>query len=222
MLDFSAGIALSDRSRPRGVGLYAAGLKRCFDLVVALLLMPVVLPLLACLCLVALSRGGPCFFGHDRVGRGGRMFRCWKIRTMVPDAQARLDQLLAQDATAAAEWLRTRKLRRDPRVTGFGHVLRRSSLDELPQIWNVLKGEMSLIGPRPVTRAEMAYYGAHQGDYLALRPGITGLWQVSGRNSVSYDRRVALDVEYARGLSFLTDLRILLRTAAVVLARSGA
>jgi lipopolysaccharide/colanic/teichoic acid biosynthesis glycosyltransferase len=187
-------------------------------------LLALCLPLLGLLAMLIRLDGGPALFHHARIGRGGRPFACVKFRTMTPDAEQRLAALLAVDAGARAEWEMTRKLRRDPRATLIGRFLRASSLDELPQLFNVLRGEMSLVGPRPVTRAELdAYYGdAAARDYASVRPGITGLWQVSGRNDVSYGRRVELDMAYVRNPSLLMDLRILLQTVRIVLLRRGA
>lgn len=200
---------------------YRGALKRMVDIGLALLMLPIIIPIVAVLYLPVRREGGPGFFGHARIGRDGAVFRCWKIRTMVPDAQARLEALLASDPAARAEWERDRKLRNDPRVTRLGNFLRRTSLDELPQIWNVLKGDMSLIGPRPVTAEELERYDYHVWAYLAMRPGITGLWQVSGRNDLSYAERVQLDVSYCQSVSFGTDMRILARTAGAVLQRTG-
>ncbi|APZ52870.1 sugar transferase [Salipiger abyssi] len=195
--------------------------KRPFDLFLAALMLPILVPVIALLYVAVRLEGGPGFFGHHRVGRNGQVFRCWKIRTMVPDAKERLEHLLANDPQARAEWESDRKLRNDPRVTRLGAFLRKSSLDELPQIWNVLKGEMSLIGPRPVTAPELERYGGHKWIYQSMRPGITGLWQVSGRNEVSYDERVQLDANYFRELSLVSDVRILLQTVGAVLNRTG-
>jgi len=195
--------------------------KRAVDLVLSALSLPVLVPLIAILYFAVRLDGGAGFFGHSRVGRDGVLFRCWKLRTMVPDAQQRLDRLLEEDPVSRAEWERDRKLREDPRITWFGNFLRRTSLDELPQILNVLKGEMSLIGPRPVTVPELERYHRYKWVYLSLRPGITGLWQVSGRNNVSYDTRVQMDAAYFQGLSFLSDIRILFQTVGVLFARTG-
>ncbi|MGI3170902.1 sugar transferase [Pseudooceanicola sp. C21-150M6] len=203
------------------VSSYAGFLKRTFDILLSILMLPVLIPVILLLAIAVRLEGGPGFFGHHRVGQGGRLFRCWKIRTMVPDAQARLEALLASDALAREEWARDQKLRNDPRVTRLGNFLRKSSLDELPQIWNVLRGDMSLIGPRPVTEPELVKYGAKKWAYLAMRPGITGLWQVSGRNDVSYDERVQLDVDYHNSMSFAGDLRILVQTVGAVLGKTG-
>ena len=201
--------------------LYPSIFKRLFDIFLSVLLLPILLPIIAILYVVVRSDGGPGFFGHSRVGRNGRMFKCWKVRTMVVDAQERLDALLASDAQARAEWDRDRKLRNDPRVTRVGNFLRKSSLDELPQIFNVLKGEMSLVGPRPITEAELERYGSQQAVYLAMRPGVTGLWQVSGRNEVTYNERVSMDSTYYNSVSLGTDLRILAKTADAVLSKTG-
>ena len=171
--------------------------------------------------MVFLHDGGPIFFAHRRVGRGGRSFPCLKFRSMATDAEARLEKLLAADPEAQQEWAASHKLRADPRITRIGDFLRRSSLDELPQLLNVLRGDMSLVGPRPVTRAELQRYGEDGASYLALRPGLTGKWQVSGRNEISYSGRVALDSAYARDFSIRGDLTILLQTVGVVLGATG-
>jgi len=175
------------------------------------------------MALLVRADGGPVFFAHRRVGRDGAEFGCLKFRSMGADSQQRLAALLAADPAARAEWEATRKLRRDPRVTRFGRFLRGASLDELPQLLNVLRGEMSLVGPRPVQRAELErFYGAAAAYYMAVRPGITGLWQVSGRSETSYAQRVALDVAYVARGSLWQDIRILLRTPFAVLSRRGA
>lgn len=171
---------------------------------------------------VKLQDGGPVLFGHGRIGRDGKTFKCLKFRSMVVNAEQRLQTLLATDAAARAEWERDHKLRRDPRVTWLGEFLRRSSIDELPQLINVLRGEMSLVGPRPITAAEAARYRRYFKVYCQVRPGITGLWQVSGRNDVSYRRRVALDVTYAKLRSLKLYFGILAATGPAVLARRGA
>ncbi len=205
-----------------GRGAYERFGKRALDLALAVLLAPSVGLVIAVLCAVvfAADRHAP-LFGHRRVGRGGVPFTCWKIRTMAPDAEARLEEILARDPDSAAEWRANHKLSHDPRITRIGEFLRRTSLDELPQLWNVLRGEMSFVGPRPVTEPELEKYGAARAAYCAVRPGITGLWQVSGRNSLSYEERVALDARYARGVGLGRDLRILLGTAGVVFHPTG-
>ena len=200
---------------------YRQRAKRAVDLILSMLLIPILAPVIAALYIGVRLDGGPGFFGHQRVGRNGVSFHCWKLRTMVPDAQQRLDRLLQENPVARAEWERDHKLREDPRITRFGNFLRKTSLDELPQIWNVLRGEMSLIGPRPVTAPELERYHGMKVVYLSLRPGITGVWQVSGRNDVSYDARVQMDADYYRKVGFVFDIRILLQTIGVVFARTG-
>lgn len=197
--------------------------KRGMDVIIAgTALLLLALPMLLIALLVRLD-GGPAMFAHQRVGRGGQRFGCLKFRSMVTDAEDRLNALLAADPAARAEWEASRKLRHDPRVTRIGAFLRATSLDELPQLLNVLRGDMSLVGPRPVTASELATnYGAAAEHYQAVRPGITGPWQVSGRSDTSYDRRVALDVAYATQPSLAEDIRLLLRTPAAVLLRRGA
>ncbi|AQR61181.1 sugar transferase [Brevundimonas sp. LM2] len=179
-------------------------------------------PLMCAVALmVFLQDRGPVFFGHRRIGRDGRTFACMKFRSMAVDAEARLQHLLATDENARLEWAADHKLRKDPRITGLGVFLRKSSLDELPQLFNVLRGEMSLVGPRPVVQAEAERYGRWFTHYCAVRPGITGLWQVSGRNEVSYRKRVAMDVLYSKRKSAGLDLFILLNTVPAVLLRKG-
>ncbi|MCH2163656.1 MAG: sugar transferase [Marinovum sp.] len=213
----------SQRDAFRGAagGLYIRYCKRSFDILFALLIIPVVAPCIGILYVVTRLDGGKGFFSHKRVGFNGKSFRCWKIRTMVPNAEAKLEAYLAANPEAAEEWARDHKLTKDPRITRFGKFLRRTSLDELPQIWNVLKGDMSFVGPRPVVRAELQRYASHRTAYLAMKPGITGRWQVSGRNDVSYDERVQMDVDYLYTSSFLEDARIILKTAQSVLSRTG-
>ena len=208
-------------TQDNGPAFLAGTAKRLVDIAPALFLAPILLPSIATLWCLARLDGGPGFYGHVRVGRGGRIFKCWKVRSMVPDAEVRLVDHLAADLEAAAEWARDQKLTSDPRITRFGHFIRMMSLDELPQIWNVLKGEMSLVGPRPVTAAELGRYGPNADAYLDLRPGITGLWQVSGRNKTTYEERVALDIHYRRSASLVLDAQILARTALAVVKGTG-
>jgi undecaprenyl-phosphate galactose phosphotransferase len=165
---------------------------------------------------------GPALFKHRRVGQGGKIFNCLKFRTMVPNADKVLQDLLDSDREIKEEWLRDHKLRHDPRITRLGRFLRRTSLDELPQLWNVLRGEMSLVGPRPVVPDELRRYGNRVTVLLSARPGITGLWQISGRSDTDYRRRVALDVCYVRSCNLPLDVYILAKTLPVVFARSGA
>ena len=198
-------------------------LDRALDIVLSLSALIFLAPLLLLVALlVYIVDPGPILFGHRRLGMDGRTFRCWKFRSMVVDADARLKALLASDPVARAEWEADHKLRSDPRVTRIGHFLRKSSLDELPQFFNVLMGDMSLVGPRPIVIDEIAKYGRYFDNYCRVRPGITGLWQISGRNDVSYRRRVALDVAYVRSKSLALDMRILLLTVPRVVARRGA
>ncbi|MFN6251894.1 MAG: sugar transferase [Acetobacteraceae bacterium] len=197
--------------------------KRALDIIGAGVGLVLLAPFFLIVALLVRADGGPAFFAHQRVGRGGKLFGCLKFRSMVIDSQARLEALLASDPAARAEWEATRKLKNDPRITRIGRFLRSTSLDELPQLINVLRGEMSLVGPRPVQEAEIdRYYGASAAHYMAVRPGITGLWQVSGRSETSYESRVALDVSYVSRPSLLADLSILLRTPVAVLSRRGA
>ena len=214
---------ISADAKGRGRSLYGdMGGKRLLDLVGALALLGVTAPLILALWLAIRRNGGPGFYAATRIGRGGRPFHCWKLRTMHVDAQEVLAAHLATDARARAEWDATRKLREDPRITPLGAVLRRYSLDELPQFWNVLRGDMSLVGPRPVPSVELADYGpAGRRAYEGVRPGITGLWQVSGRNAVSYERRIELDRLYCARISLLGDLGILIRTIRVVIGANG-
>lgn len=195
--------------------------KRLADLALGLVITVLALPVILLVLLVASLDGHAPLFGHVRIGRGGRPFRCFKVRTMVPDAAERLAHLLATDPEAAAEWRAHQKLRHDPRVTRVGRILRVTCLDELPQLWNVLRGDMSLVGPRPVTAEELERYGEVRDLVLSVRPGITGLWQVEGRGAVGYDERVRMDAAYVTSISPRTDLRILLRTVRAVLSGTG-
>ncbi len=196
--------------------------KRVFDIVGACLAIVFFAPFIIVIIACAHFSGGPALFKHRRVGQGGRFFHCIKFRTMVPNADQVLQNLLNSNREIKEEWLRDHKLRDDPRVTRVGKFLRRTSLDELPQLWNVLRGEMSLVGPRPVVPDELFRYGNKVSTFLSARPGITGLWQVSGRNNTDYRRRVALDVCYVRSRSLLLDVYILIKTLPVVFARNGA
>lgn len=195
---------------------------RAFDVVIAALALLFAAPLLVVVAIaVKMADGGPALFGHERIGAGGRTFRCLKFRSMVVDADVRLARLLEADPAARSEWMRDHKLRRDPRITAIGEFLRKSSLDELPQLFNVLRGEMSIVGPRPIVAAEAPRYGDRFAWYCRVRPGITGLWQVSGRNNTTYRRRVAMDTVYARNKSLWWDAKIVFLTVPAVLFARG-
>lgn len=197
--------------------------KRLLDCAIAGTLLVLTLPLMAIVVgLILVLDGGAPLFAHSRVGYGGRNFACYKFRTMRRDADAILAAHLAARPEAAREWDETRKLRDDPRVTWLGAFLRKSSLDELPQLFNILKGEMSCVGPRPVTRDELLRYDTHVDDYLRSRPGLTGLWQVMGRSGTDFATRVSFDHHYVSTWSFLSDLSILARTPVAVFRGAGA
>ena len=197
-------------------------LKRGFDLAVASCMLLLVAPLMLLIAAkLKLVDRGPVFFAHTRVGRHGRPFRCFKFRSMVPNAREVLEELLAGDPQARAEWERDFKLRNDPRITPLGRLLRKTSLDELPQLINVIRGEMSLVGPRPVIPSELDRYGVAKVYYLQVRPGLTGLWQVSGRNDVDYERRVSLDGWYVRNWTLWYDILILFRTLLIVPSKAS-
>ncbi len=197
-------------------------LKRFVDIVGSLFLAVVFSPLILAVFIASMAYGETSIFRHRRVGRNGEYFDCLKFRTMVPNAADMLEQILASDPELRAEWERDQKLKDDPRVTPLGKFLRSTSLDELPQLWNVLRGEMSLVGPRPVTREELLRYGRNAVIYMLVRPGVTGLWQVSGRNNSEYRRRVAMDVCYVKNQSAVLDAWILLKTVLVVVTGHGA
>jgi exopolysaccharide production protein ExoY len=195
---------------------------RAIDIIVSMGALIFLAPMLLLVALVIfITDPGSIIFAHQRVGRNGRSFACLKFRTMVTDADARLADLLKSDPVARREWAIDHKLRRDPRITPVGRFLRKSSLDELPQLINVLVGQMSLVGPRPIVRAEVQRYGRYFGHYCRVRPGITGLWQISGRNDVSYRRRVAADVVYTRVRTWPLDIKILILTVPCVLFARG-
>ncbi|WP_425592065.1 sugar transferase [Epibacterium ulvae] len=212
---------VSDDFFSSSFSVYNSWGKRAFDIVLALILLPLLAPIIFGLWLYVRRDGGNGFFGHNRVGHDNTSFKCWKIRSMVVDAEERLATYLKENPAAAEEWERDHKLTNDPRITRFGQFIRKTSLDELPQIWNVLKGEMSFVGPRPVVTKELEKYGHSLPAYLAQKPGITGLWQVSGRNDISYAERVQLDVQYLEKRSFRTDIKIILKTALAVVAPTG-
>ncbi|WP_423760104.1 sugar transferase [Burkholderia sp. NLJ2] len=223
----AAAIAHADLRGQRELGHRTVGrikqmVKRSFDLVGASLLLVVLAPALLGIAWTVRRDGGRAIFGHERVGRNGRPFKCLKFRSMVTNADAVLKALLERDPDARAEWDREFKLKNDVRITPIGRFLRKTSLDELPQLVNVLKGDMSLVGPRPIVEAELERYGADVRYYLMAKPGMTGLWQVSGRNDTDYSTRVSLDVSYVREWSLRRDIGILFRTINVVLRGSGA
>ncbi|MGI3900115.1 MAG: sugar transferase [Janthinobacterium lividum] len=195
--------------------------KRSFDVATAVTILLMFLPLLAVIGLALLAQGRPMLIRHRRIGRGGDLFPCLKFRTMVVNGDEVLRQHLANDPVAREEWASSQKLKNDPRVTPLGRVLRKSSLDELPQLFNVLRGEMSLVGPRPIVPAEAVHYGVHIEKYHAVRPGLTGAWQVSGRSDVSYHQRVSLDCNYVETRNFRGDIGIMLMTIPAVLKSKG-
>lgn len=214
---------LSMRDSVSTNGSFDDRLIRCLDVVIALLALILLAPVLGLIAVaVRISGGGPLIFKQQRVGKGGAVFPCYKFRTMRIDAEKVLATLLASDPVIRAEWARDHKLRNDPRVSKIGNLLRRTSLDELPQLLNVLQGRMSIVGPRPITERECIRYGRYFEFYLAVRPGITGVWQVSGRSSTTYRRRVACDIVYARTRSLATNVRIIAVTIPMVLLARGA
>lgn len=201
------------------VGPYELGFKRLFDVVCILAALPFVIIVIGVLAALAALDGGPAFYSQDRVGRNGRIYRIWKLRTMVPDADTMLLDYLEQNPERAREWAVTQKLKHDPRITKIGHVLRKTSMDELPQLWNVLIGDMSLVGPRPMLpEQETLYCGL---AYYTQRPGITGTWQVSQRNESTFADRARFDTEYAANMSFANDVKLLLATVRVVVKGTG-
>lgn len=198
--DVSASLARSsERCAAKAVPLSKRLFDKAFAAAALLFFAPFILVVAAA---ILVSDGRPVFYRHRRVGLHGRRFHCLKFRTMVHDADTRLERFLREDPAARAEWEATRKLSADPRVSCLGAFLRKTSLDELPQFWNVLRGEMSVVGPRPVVVEEAEFYKEHFDDYMSVRPGITGAWQASGRSNTTYDERVAMDVDYIRNRSF--------------------
>ncbi len=214
------GRAISSASAASGQNtLYRRVFKRVLDLVLIVLAMPVWLPVVVIGAALAATDGHNPFYRQERVGRDGRTFWIWKLRTMVVDADAKLEAHLDANPQARAEWDATQKLKRDPRITFFGRVLRKTSLDELPQLFNVLVGDMSLVGPRPMMLSQKQLYSGT--SYYGMRPGLTGLWQVSERNNSRFIDRVRFDDTYAVTMSFSTDMSILMRTVSVVLRGTG-
>ncbi|QBG07460.1 undecaprenyl-phosphate galactose phosphotransferase WbaP [Klebsiella huaxiensis] len=197
-------------------------IKRVFDVVGALSIILLLSPLLIYICMKVKKDGGPAIYGHERIGKGGKPFKCLKFRSMVINSKEVLEELLNSDLNAKLEWDTTFKLKNDPRITKIGGILRRTSLDELPQLFNVLKGEMSLVGPRPIITAELERYNDEVDYYLLSKPGMTGLWQVSGRSDVDYETRVYLDAWYVKNWSMWNDVAILFKTFSVVINKDGA
>ena len=196
--------------------------KRIFDIIFSLIGLAALSPFFIFTAIaIKLCDGGPVFFSHTRVGLSGRPFRCLKFRTMAIDADEKLNACLATDARLAIEWAAKRKLKDDPRLIPIGAALRRSSLDELPQLINILRGEMSLVGPRPVVAEELAYYGPDAALYVCARPGLTGAWQVGGRSDTSYETRVHMDRQYCLNWSMLSDFIIIAKTIPVVIFARG-
>lgn len=214
---------LSERALEKVNSFRYQVIKRLFDIFVVLLISPLVVPLGAIIaCLVSISSPGPIFFSHRRISRGGSFFSMWKFRTMCVNSAEVLERHLSLHPEDRAEWNRDHKLKNDPRVTPLGRFLRRSSLDELPQIWNVLTGRMSLVGPRPIVAAEVEKYHSDFVYYTAVHPGVAGLWQCSGRSMLTYEQRVALDRQYVEQWSLWLDINILVKTAVSVVFSKGA
>ncbi len=196
--------------------------KRTMDFIGSLLLIIVLSPILIFIAFLIRRDGGSSFYAQERVGYGGKAFKCLKFRSMVVNSKQRLEEVLASSPEAQAEWDKDFKLKNDPRITSIGSFLRKTSLDELPQLFNVLKGDMSLVGPRPIVEDELRRYGSFSGKYLSARPGMTGLWQVSGRNDTTYRERVSLDCYYVDNWKFHTDMFLLVKTLTVVFHGRGA
>jgi len=199
-------------------------IKRAFDIVFSLLCLILGFPLFLIIGLfVLLTSPGSIIYSHERVGRGGKPFRCYKFRTMYFDSDQRLKEILKNDLKSKNEWEISFKLKKDPRITSIGSFLRKTSLDEIPQFWNVFRGDLSVVGPRPVIKEEIKkYYGIKAYKILSLRPGLTGPWQVSGRNDCSYEERVGLDEHYLDHHSFLGDLKLIAKTVPAMLFSKGA
>jgi Undecaprenyl-phosphate galactose phosphotransferase WbaP len=196
--------------------------KRVFDTLFALVLLILLAPLMLFIAIALKFEGGCVIFAHQRLGKNGRKFNCYKFRSMVPNAEEKLEAILQENPVLKSQWDKEHKLKVDPRISKLGHFLRRTSLDELPQLFNVVKSEMSLVGPRPIIQEELQKYGPEKSYYLMVRPGMTGLWQVSGRNDVDYETRVYLDAWYVKNWSLWYDLALLFKTVKVVIFRNGA
>lgn len=224
--EFNPGLGLTSDTNvhaalalPTRRGIYRNFFKRVFDITAIVMAAPVVVPLVGVLAVMVARDGGKPFYSQMRVGQGGRRFRMWKLRSMVCDADARMEDYLAAHPEARLEWDLTQKLRDDPRITRFGKVLRQTSLDELPQLWNVFMGEMSLVGPRPIMLSQQVIYPGVA--YYLLRPGCTGLWQTAGRNRTTFEARADYDAAYEESLSLPNDVKILLNTVGVMVKGTG-
>lgn len=222
-LDTIAALDMSEAKQVAAVesfsGFYSRFLKRPLDILIVLLALPLVLPILLVVLVMIAREGGSPFYTQMRLGKSGRSFRMWKFRSMVVNADQQLAEYLDANPAAREEWDRTQKLKHDPRITAFGRFIRKSSLDELPQLWNVLIGDMSIVGPRPMMVDQAVHYPGS--DYYHMRPGVTGLWQITDRNDSSFAERATFDAEYARTLSLSGDTRIIARTFGVVLRCTG-
>ncbi|WP_039925036.1 sugar transferase, partial [Treponema sp. JC4] len=198
-------------------------LKRLLDLFIILCLSPIWVPVFAlCALLTKITSKGPVFYGHKRVGRNGKTIKCWKFRSMVVNSQEILEKLLAENEEMRLQWEKDRKLENDPRITKFGKILRKTSMDELPQLINILLGEMSLVGPRPVTEPELEKYGDYKDYVLSVKPGLSGMWQISGRSDTGYEERISYDTYYIQNWSIWLDIWILIKSVWVVLLGKGA
>lgn len=219
----ASSLRLLTTTEPAWGTLYRDLFKRALDITFAILLMPFVIPILLILMiLIKISSKGPAIYKSARIGKAGRRFQIFKLRTMVINADERLKCLLEQNEAFRLEWESDQKLKDDPRITRIGKIIRQLSLDEIPQIFNVLKGDMSFVGPRPIVENEISKYGNYYPVYKSVLPGVSGLWQVNGRNDTSYARRLNLDAQYARNISFLLDLKILLQTIPAAVTKKGA
>ena len=208
---------IKNSNKNRSLNFYRS-FKKFFDLLFSLLFLIFSLPFFIIISLlIKLSSRGPIFYSQERIGKNNIPFRCIKFRTMYPEAKDILENILMQDENLKKEFEQTHKLKNDPRITIIGKLLRKTSLDELPQFINVLKGEMSIVGPRPIVKDEKKKYGKNLKKVLSIKPGITGLWQVSGRNNLTYKKRVSLDLNYVSNYNLFMDIRILIRTFGVIL-----
>lgn len=196
--------------------------KRFFDFIGSITIMLILSPILLAIGILIRKDGGKSIYKHERIGYNGKPFQCYKFRSMVNNSKEVLEKLLAEDPEARAEWEKDFKLKNDPRITSIGRFIRRTSLDELPQLYNVLKGEMSLVGPRPIIEEELKRYGSSQDKYLSARPGMTGLWQVSGRNDTTYQERVNMDSTYVENWKIWKDFVLIFKTAGIIFSRKGA